>query len=437
MENICKINDVEYRYEYLFKNSDNEEVRMTSSAVRNLTIVDNIYNPFLRGSVSIANPYDIFEEKYIIRGDGRDEFKVFLKPVDDIDGLSIDETFILLKEENMGDLEVRSENMKNFKILHKDILPFLDTLPYNKKFEGKVGDILKDIFIELLGEDKVDSDNWESGDFEIEYIPPVNFKYRDLVYHLLKFFFGKHDDLYVKGFILRNSDKKYYLSYLSNIFQNNDSNMMDVFLVADLADDNIANNENNPQGNHELKKYANGVKNFCYDTPSYEHNNSHFINSIVHGYDKFSGTHCMKILRIQDIEDKWKTKFVDSFKCLYKTPIPFVIKNQKTAKKFKHYRLPYDIEDSVKMVEAEMYNILTFYNLNCSFTNLGDIKRSSGTFIDLIKIGNIEFKGDQKMFGRWFTTEVRHVISNDSFYNDFKCCKTYVGPSNTTNNDVE
>ena len=436
MAEVCKINDVEFEYEYTFKNSDGDENKYASSAVKGLTLIDTIFNPFLRGTIAVANPYDLFEEKYLLRGDGRDEVKIFLKPKDEKE--KIEEEFILLQEDNSGDVEVRSENIKKFKIIHKDMLPFMDTIPYNKSFSGKIGDILKDIFIELLGEDKIDKENWESGDFNFSYIPPMSFRYIDLVYHLLKYFYGKDGELYTKALIMKNKKiGKYQMMYLTKIFSENKKNTTDAFTTADLSDKSVAENENNPPPDAKVSKFSSGLKNFAYNTPLYEWNNDFFINSVVHGYDKFLGVQKMKILKLEDIEKKWKTKFVDVFKAIGGSPKPFVVRNKTTKQKFRHYRTPYEVEDTVKMVEAEMCNLLTFYNLNCIFSNVGFTGREAGKFLDIVKIGEVKQKGDAKMYGRWFVTEVRHIFSSDTYTNEFKCCKTYVGSSSKIKNDVE
>ena len=436
MAEVCKINDVEFEYEYTFKNSDGDENKYASSAVKSLTLIDTIFNPFLRGTIAVANPYDLFEEKYLLRGDGRDEVKIFLKPKDEKE--KIEEEFILLQEDNSGDVEVRSENIKKFKIIHKDMLPFMDTIPYNKSFSGKIGDILKDIFIELLGEDKIDKENWESGDFNFSYIPPMSFRYIDLVYHLLKYFYGKDGELYTKALIMKNKKiGKYQMMYLTKIFSENKKNTTDAFTTADLSDKSVAENENNPPPDAKVSKFSSGLKNFAYNTPLYEWNNDFFINSVVHGYDKFLGVQKMKILKLEDIEKKWKTKFVDVFKAIGGSPKPFVVRNKTTKQKFRHYRTPYEVEDTVKMVEAEMCNLLTFYNLNCIFSNVGFTGREAGKFLDIVKIGEVKQKGDAKMYGRWFVTEVRHIFSSDTYTNEFKCCKTYVGGSSKIKNDVE
>jgi hypothetical protein len=95
-----------------------------------------------------------------------------------------------------------------------------------------------------LGEDKIDKENWESGDFEFSYIPPISFRYIDLVYHLLKYFYGKDGELYTKALIMKNKKiGKYQMMYLSKIFSENKKNTTDAFTTADLSDKGVAENE--------------------------------------------------------------------------------------------------------------------------------------------------------------------------------------------------
>jgi len=456
MSNIIKINDVEYEYEYAFANPDGSVKLLTSSSVKNITLVDNVFNPFMRGSVSIANPFELFEDGFRLRGDGRDEFRMKLRTLSNNTGdnftppptpkfiksggdlIEFSESFILLKEENTGDMDVRSENVKSFKIILKDYLPFMDTIPYGRKYQGKVGDIIKEIFIELLGVERVDPANWESGDFEIEYFPPSSFRYVDLIYYLLKFFYGKDDELYVKAIILRDyKTKRYSMQFISRLFVTNSELVTDVFTCADLFNERVTGeNPNNPPPVNNITTYTSSIKNFAYDTPLYEWNNDFFINYIVHGYDPSSGVHSMRILRLEDVEQKWVSKFVNFFPLLGGKPKPFLVKNNNTARKFRQYRTPYTIEDNVKMVESEIYNILTFYNLNCTFSNIGFLSRSAGKFVDIVKISDVELDSDKKMFGRWFVTQLKHVFSNDGYSNYFECCKTYAGMNDNTNQNV-
>jgi len=95
------------------------------------------------------------------------------------------------------------------------------------------------------------------------------------------------------------------------------------------------------------------------------------------------------------------------------------------------------VEDGVKMVEAEIHNALVFYNLQASFTNIGDTKRESGKFIDIFSTRNAEkMKSDEKLLGRWYLTEVRHVFFGDIYTNQLFMTKTYIGPDSKIKEDV-
>jgi hypothetical protein len=437
MGDIYKINDVNYDCEFKLKNPDGQEVKFTKSALRGLTITDNFFNPFLVGSVAIANPYDLVEDKYLLRGDGRDVFSIEIFPEDKPkDKLKYD--FILFSEENFGNPEVRSENIKKLSMMHKDALPFMDTIPYGKICSGKAGDILKDIFKELLGEDMVDNDEWQSGDFTLTYHPPLTFRYMDLMNYLLKHYYAKDGDMYVKGFIHFDEEKgKYQLRLLSKIFEKNKDEVMEAFTLSDFADVGDTSNDNNPPPDAEVSEYNNGIKNIGYSTPMYGINNDFFINTVVYGYDPILGIHKTRIKKLEDIEKQWEKKFVKSFKAIGGEPKPFVVKNKNTKQKFRHFRSPYPVEDSEKMVEAEMINTLTFYNLRAIFANLGSANRVGGKFIDIVKVGEGKQKSDEKLLGRWFVHELRHIFLGDGYTNEFSCCKTYSGPNTKITPDAE
>jgi len=159
MAEIFKINDCEFECEFKLKNADGQEVNFTKSAIKGMTLIDNIFEPFESGTISIANPYDFVENEYFIRGDGRDTFKIMFKPKDGKKE-KYENTFCITSDDNAGYPDNRLENIKTFNLVDAKILPFLEKIPYAKTFTGKVGDILKDIFKELLGGDKIGE--WES-----------------------------------------------------------------------------------------------------------------------------------------------------------------------------------------------------------------------------------------------------------------------------------
>ena len=444
MEKIFKINNIDYECEFKLTNPDNQEVKFTKSAIRGMTLVDNIFEPFMSGSITIANPFDFVENEYFLRGDGRDEFYIKFKPVEDTGygNSEFEYTFSIIDDLDLGNPLTRSENHKTFSLVAKDSIAFKDNIPYNKVYSGKIGDILKDIFKEVLGDDMVDEDNWESGDFELTYYPPATFRYIDLMNYFLRLFYAKDDDIYVKGFINFDKEKKKYsLQLISKIFKDNKKNEMEAFLVGDLVSDIGFENPNNPESGPIVGEYIGQLKNLGYSTPFYDWIDNFFVNALVIGYDNILGQQRIKKIKFDDIEKKWTKTFVNSFKSQGGKPKPSAIKNKKTDKKFKRYKFPYPVENGIKIVESEMHNALTFYNLQLSFTNIGSTSRSSGKFIDIVSpkkvSGSKYLKSDEKLFGRWYVTELHHVFFADLYTNKVFATKTYIGPNSKINKQVD
>jgi hypothetical protein len=436
MAKIFKINDIEYECEFKLTNSDGQEVEFTKSAIRGMTIVDNIFEPFESGTISIANPYDFVEHNYSFRGDGRDKFKIMFKSLDS-KKIKYENVFTITDDGNAGTTDNRLQNIKTFKLVDAKILPFLENIPYAKSYNDKVGNILKDIFTELLGGNKIG--DWTPGDFILSYTPPMNWRYIDLINYLLKLFYQKSGDIHVKAFLQwDHENEKFNFISISDLFEkNNDKkNLIDAFAIGDLTSEFDPSNPNNPSAGAETGTYIGPSRNIGYSVPSHDITNNFFVNRLVHGYDAILGEQIIKKIDIEKLKNKWKKKFVDVFTCIGGSPSPSIVLNNTSPKKFKHYRLPFKIEDSVKIIEAELVSALIFYNLQVSFNNLGDHFRQSGKFIDIYKTKKEKLKSDEKLLGRWLVTEIRHVFFGDLYRNEFSCTKTYVGTTSKVNNKV-
>lgn len=441
MAEVYKINDIEFECEFKLSNPDKQEVSFTKSAIRGMTLSDNVFDPFMSGTISIANPYDFIEKDYFLRGDGRDEFLIKFKPKDATDKLDkFEQTFVIIDDSDMVNPVVRSENIKTFTLIAKEAIAFSDQIPYGKIYSGKVGAILKDTFKEVLGEDKVDNDHWEEGDFIIDnYIPPSTFRYIDVMRYFIKLYYAKDGDIYVKGFISHDDETgKFRLDLLSKIFAENNKNTIEAFALGDLTDKIDTNNPNNPPSGPPVGEYIGAMKNLGYSTPFYGWTSDYFINSLVFGYDNILGEHKILKIKFEDIKKKWQKKFVDVFKSISGAPKPFAIKNNSTDEKFKRYKFPYPVEDGVKMVESDIHNSLTFYNLQASFSNIGNTLRRSGKFVDIFSTrGDQKLKSDEKILGRWYVTEVRHIFFADLYTNQLFCCKSYIGPQSVIDEKVD
>jgi hypothetical protein len=433
-----KINQIEYECEFLLKNADKQEVSFTKSAVREIIIIDNVFQLFQTGTVGISNPYDFLETDFLLRGDGRDTLKIMFKAKDKPDSEKYEHEFFVVDDKNAGNQDTRGENIKTYSLLSVDALPFTELAPYGKSYNGLIGDMLKEIFIDLLGEEAVDSENWESGDFDLGYTVPLGWRYRDVMNDLIHLFYAKDGDTFSKALLQKDKKtNKYTFKLLSAIFEKNKDLLQEAFALGDLVNDANMSNPNNPPPDGSTGQYIGAMRNLGYSTPAHEITNNFFVSRLVHAYDPILGETQIRKISIKDLREKWKVKYVDVFTSIGGKPKPFIVLNDTNDEKFTQIKLPYTINQNSALAEAELNTAMVFYNLQASFINIGDSLRASGSFIDIYKPKNQTVKSDEKLLGRWFVTEIRHIFAVDTYKNMFICTKTYVGPTSKIKEDVE
>ena len=64
--NIFKLNDIEYECEFKLSNPDNQQIIFTKAAIRGMELVDDFFDPFMSGTISIVNPFGLFEQDYVL-----------------------------------------------------------------------------------------------------------------------------------------------------------------------------------------------------------------------------------------------------------------------------------------------------------------------------------------------------------------------------------
>jgi len=438
-----QINEVQYKYIYSVTNADGQDIGFSRVAVKGVSFTDNIFNPFLTDAmIMVVNPLDYAESNYLQRGDGRDLFRFALKPDNAKDEQKLEYEFIIKDEVPIVKRGNRMDNLKCYQLIDKNYQLLNESIPQGVKFKGKVGKIIEDIIKEKIGEEVIGE--FEYGDHEIdinpEYIiPPVSFKYVDLIYYLLKIYYYIDDGLPVRGIL--NYDriaKKYNLLPLSKSFYKKNKELAkEAFLLGDMTN-KIEPNPNNPPPDAEFTTFTGFIQGCKFSTPMTDYSNTFFLNSIVHGYDPVLGEHISTQIRLKDLKEQWKTKFVDVFSCIGGKPKPFLpLNKQKKINIFKTYNLPFHPEKSANIVTAEMINMFVFYNMQIEFPIIGDVKRQSGVFVDVVKPKNDKAEVDKKMIGRWFVTTIKHDFFYESYSNNIIAVKTYTGPNTDISDDVD
>lgn len=443
MSEIFKINGADFECEFQIKD-ENDEVKIdfTKSAVKGLDLSENLLEPFTNATIMINNPLDLVESAHLTRGDGRDKFSFSVKGKDASDSDKLEYDFVISNESNQASKTDRTANYKVYNLIDINYFKLNEPIPYGKRFRGAVGDIIKSILKDIVGEDIVDEENFEPGDnvidlFPEHILPPVSQRYSDLLKYLLRIYYMEDDGLYVRGFLtFDRSKKKYSLLPITKIFKENKDNTIEAFGASDFSDKS-ASNKNNPPPDTQTNKYLSPLYNTNLSTPMIDYSNTYFLNIAASGYDPILGEHGVREVRLKDIKDKWKEKFVDVFSSAGGKPKPFLPLNKaKTEGIFKTFSSPFPLEKARNLAEAELTANMTFYNLQLIINNLGDTKRTSGKFIDIFRQDK-EQDVDKKLLGRWLVTKVRHEFVGDSYQNTLQCIKTYVGPGAKITDDID
>ena len=424
------------------------EINFPKSAVVTFSLEENFFEPFASASVTVNNPFDYVENTVFTRGDGRDKFSITLynnldkRPKDEI---KLEYDFVIANETNSISKTDRANNFKTYTLIEENYFKLNEKIPYGRRYGGggrgapavPIGDIIQEILEEIIGPDCIDTKNWEPGDMVIdnfpEYIlPPIHFRYSDLIKYLLRLYYFIDGKLACQGMLTFDRvNKKYQLRPISKIFADNKELTQEGFGVGDLT--NIENEgvvKSNPalDTNVKVNEYTSALGNTNFTTPMVTWSNEFFTNYSIATTNRQLGIEIKELMTIKDIKKGWTAAFVDVFKCAGGKPKPFLPLNQEKSNIFKPFILPYKKEHVRNIAKAQMVSNLTFFNLQLSIDSIGDTYRKAGKFIDVFKRSDKDEIVDKKLLGRWFVTKVRHMFLKDKYYNILSCIKTCVGP---------
>ena len=258
---VVPINGAKFFCEFKLKCADSFEsedgalnvIDFTKSSIVSLDIVDSIFEPFTRGSITVNNPYDFIEHNVQLRGDSKDILEVKLYQIDEDGTMSATQEerqlkyeFVIEDENNSISKTDRSNNFKTFSLIDVDYFKLNESIPYGKRYNGYVGDIIQQILEEF--DFKIDPEKWSPGDHLIEVfpqyiIPPQGWRYSDLIKYLLRINFNKSGDgdLAVQSILKQergtNTERgKFTLQPLTKIFHDNKKLVKESFTINDLSD---------------------------------------------------------------------------------------------------------------------------------------------------------------------------------------------------------
>ena len=448
------------------------KIRLTKSAIVNLDIQENLFEPFCSGSITINNPFDYIEDNHYTTGNGDDYLHMELCNWEERQlnpKLGLKYTFVITDESNSVSKTDRSNNFKTYKLLDKNYAKLNEQIPYGKKYptaamiatgELSVGACIKQVLIDALGPEVI-GPQWHNGSHNIgvtngqfpglqgNISSPLNWRYSDLLKYLLQINYslgGEGQTLPVQCMLYFDRYiQKYSLDPIDAMFKDNGALAIEAFGLGDLTGNvdektEVSNkgsnrsgtNKNNPKDSKvPVNVYEGMLKNANVTTPMINYGDEFFIDYSTGYYDQQTGTGGQIQTSLEDVVPEWKETFVNVFKLVGGMPEPFVPYNKIRGRTVKTMVCPFERDQIQNIAKAQMVSNLTFLNLQLTIDNSGSTNRRPGTFIDLFKLTEskegVSFS-DGKVLGRWFVTKVHHRFFKDSYENVMQCVKTYVGP---------
>ena len=492
---IFKLNGAEfYCYFLLSGNSEapnkftakdaNEGILLTKSSIVSLDIHENFFTPEIEGSITINNPFNYIEDELIESSEGENYLHIKFvayetyKDEEAYQDNGLFYSFILRDESNSVSKTDRSNNFKTYALLDKNFhilnresepgarYPSSNNQSNEKKTSGvPIGDIIRDdILIKAFGSDDIiDKEfftpgshviNGNEGTFpnNIEHITPgLHWRYSDALKYLLRFNYSitQSNALPCQPFLQYNRDTgKYTYLPLDHYFINNENLTIEALGIGDLqGDKEYKENKSNPiskdrdpntgEGGVPFNYYQGMLHNTNLTSPFTTYTNEYFHNYIVKSSNNMLGAEQSVVIDLKDVVDRWRTIFIDRFRCLGGLPEPFIPFYKDENRPIKPFALPnYKFNDCKNLVTAQMVSNLTFYNLQLTLDIPGDTFRRPGKFIDIFKPGAEAAVSDTKLLGKWFITSVHHRFFKDKYQNVIICVKPYKGPSNDDKDDA-
>lgn len=447
------------------KADQGNKIRLTKSAIVNLDIRETLFEPFVSGHITLNNPFDYIDDNHYTTGDGSDYLHVILcewKTYQKHKNQALKYTFVITDENNSVSKSDRSNNFKTYHLLDVNYNKLNTTIPsciasdgYPKKPPAKVGDVIKEVLIDVLGVNVINKKLWWPGDHEIgapngefasliQKIPiALHWKYSDLLKYLLRINYSLGGEGLPVQSVLRFNriDGKYSLEPIDMIFKDNKVLAKEAFGLGDLTSGtakagnkptDLPNKNNPPDEKILINEYEGMLKNINLTTPMVSYGNEFFVNYAVCSDDSIGSSLDEIVVTLEEVIPTWKKAFVDVFKSAGGEVHPFIPLHEMRSDIMKPLSLPYDYNHVTNIAKAQIVSNLTFLNLQLTIDNEGDTFRSPGMFVDVFKLQE-ERASDTKILGRWLITKVHHRFFKDSYENVIHCAKTYVGPDSPEN----
>ena len=456
--------------------NDGNLCKLSQQNIYSLVIINNFYDPFVKGYVDIFNNNDVLEISnngatklnstgFKFNNNGRDLFIFSLKS-NEYNGLEMAYLFVVYKTEDIY-LDINDKIQKIKRVYLKDLTreyfeeinswfstanylqienENIDISQISNEFRSiPTGTAISCLILEVLKSISViDEQNFDKSGPNVFYSSTANEKYIDT---LKKLIYLHHSDSADNCSCFLNyrfdtNDCLYYWSFkniatvFNNVYNNSNSTIGGESFISTfkINIDDIEFEQDKNNANIFLSKMPIGliggneaiIENFFFTDLSTENNIKYFNSQFIYNYDIFKKE--FKINKEDGNIVNIKQSFIDNYvnKNFYKYPnMPFN-KNNLYNTNLNHKWNNYEIDTNLSIGRNTVLNNFLSFNNTIEFTITGDLNLQSGKFISVYMSNapeNNEFLN--KLIGDYFITEVTHILNNKTYNTKVIAVKPY------------
>jgi hypothetical protein len=418
-----------------------------------LTIIDNIFEPFYSGEVILNATGNFIENSplfnFKFNSNNRNLFAVQLFPTDvENSDKSIQELNTLYLNGAIDKLNVMAADTSNTQFQSFEVKDVNQILLEEKKVTNvyekintsiTVAENIRQILTTGINKDVVNG-LYNNGTEKItqDYVFPIYFNLFDAINFLLPFNLTIEEDLTSQLFLKFDYKVQQFKNFtIFNLFTNADKteNNLESFLLGDDDGPPLSNNvvgESTSPTTVVVPK-DNKLNNLAYNNVDFSISNEVLLPIMVSNTTDFTNSNLFTYVDLQTEIENFQKRIVDKLKPLYTNDIRLNVDLDPSKLNRQNYRVmtsPFNNELNVKVAKAQMYNSFVLHNMSMIFVTNGKPYRESGKFINIEKPKSSKAQNtphENKIFGQWLVTEVRHIITNSGSYkNVIQCVKPFI-----------
>lgn len=421
--------------------------------IQEITITDNIFEPFFSGDV-ILNATGNFVENnplfnFKFNSNNRNIFSLTMFPSDVENGdKSIEEMNTLYLNGAIDNLTVIASDISNTQFHSFGVKDVNQVLLEEKKVTNiyekinpsiTVAENIREILTIGINKNIVNG-VYNNGTEKItqDYVFPIYFNLFDAINFLLPYNLTIEEDLISQLFLKFDYRVQQFKNFtIFKLFTAADQteNNLESFVLGDNGGDPLSNNSGGeisaPRSAVVLKE--NKLNNLAYTNVDFSISNEVLLPILVSNTTDFTNSNLFTYVDLQPEIENFQKRIIDKLKPLYSNDIKLNVDLDPSKINRQNYRVmssPFNNELNVKVAKAQMYNSFVMHNMSMLFVTNGKPYRESGKFINIVKPPGskaLNTPHENKIFGQWLVTEVKHIItSSGSYKNIIQCVKPFI-----------